>query len=230
MKMKRTAIAIIVLALCVFLTSCMDIGNVEEIEKLSDYISEVELLSPSGDSKYSISKLVDTEAENLENEIPTVIDAEEFCYIGFKAKCDFTVSEFGFFARSSEGSYTLKLQYYVIDEMPDKIQSSAGELSFPDKNGNMPDVDPSVGTYEGKSEEEVFADKESFLTSDFKIDTEWDSIHLEFDSPVSVKEGQYIVVRVLNNCAEDEEGVSKHVKFTFNYPLFYFEEPEAEGQ
>ena len=231
---KRLCLALTVLLLLGTLCSCMELGAVDSTDELENYFSDVTLLSPSGKTEKSISRLTDLDAEGSDMHIPTVLDYEEYCYICFETRRDIVVEEFAFYARCGEDGGTLELRFYVTNEIPTKIVSGDGEVYFPDDYGNMPEIDKDTGEYIDRSDEvsedDAFADRNSFLSYSFGLSDDWRSIHLEFDTPTAVGSGSYIVVKVLNNCtgsaAEGDGGDSDPVSFTLNYPLFYFEEAE----
>ena len=81
---------------------------------------------------------------------------------------------------------------------------------------------PASGFHVLRDEEDVFGDLESYHEDHFEIGAEWDSTHLSFAEAQTVEEGEYIVVRIIDNrCICGAETPEPSVPFTFNYLLFY---------
>ena len=198
-------------ALAFSLTACMDLGVGESADALSTYFSGVYVLSKSGLETYSIREFNrDISIEN--SEIPTVVGHEEYCYIGFCVANGYTItlSEFAFFAKTETGSGVLDLELYAVDKMPTSIEDEDDASQTPPSDG------------EDGEEEDLFPSENSFHTSTFSIGEEWNSVLLKFDGTQTVKGGEYVIVRVKNNCFADSDGEAlTPVAFTFNYLLFY---------
>ena len=230
------------------LASCADFGVGESADDFKKYFSGVYVLSKTSAEKYSI----DTFNENIDmddTEIPVVVPYREYCYIGFRVdkQYDLSISEFAFFAKTENGTGTLSLDFYVVDSMPTSIKGDDGEVEIPSlddsadgsdgssdsslgdsADGSDDNGDDSTGSADDDSdstvtEDEIFTPINKFHTSTFLIGEEWDSVLLQFDGSKSVSAGQYVVVRINNNCYfGDEAEEDSSVSFTFNYLLFHF--------
>ena len=227
------------------LASCADFGVGESADDFKKYFSGVYVLSKTSAEKYSI----DTFNENIDmddTEIPVVVPYQQYCYIGFRVdkQYDLSISEFAFFAKTENGTGTLSLDFYVVDSMPTSINGEDGEVEIPSlddsADGSEDSADGSTdgsaggngadGTGgaddsadSGVTEDELFTPDNKFHTSTFLIGEEWDSVLLQFDGSKSVSAGQYVVVRINNNCYfGDEAEEDSSVSFTFNYLLFHF--------
>ena len=229
------------LSLVFSLASCMDLGAGDAEEALGDYISEVYVLTEQGVCQYSISHF--TAGMGLgDTNIPVVVPYDEYCYIGFRIADGYTVtlSEFAFFAKTYSGNGVLDLEFYIVDKMPTVIKGSDGSdvaLSSPvggGSNETEPDARPDAETDTGTEsltrsetedhirEEDLFLSDNQFHSSRFTIGEAWDSVLLQFGGEKTVKGGQFVIVRIKNNCysaSDDKE--SDPVAFTFNYLLFY---------
>ena len=184
-----------------------------------------------------------------DTEIPVVVPYREYCYIGFRVdkQYDLSISEFAFFAKTENGTGVLSLDFYVVDSMPTSIKGDDGEVEIPSlddsadgsdgssdsslgdsADGSDDNGDDSTGSADDDSdstvtEDEIFTPINKFHTSTFLIGEEWDSVLLQFDGSKSVSAGQYVVVRINNNCYfGDETEEDSSVSFTFNYLLFHF--------
>ena len=227
----------VTLALVLSLASCMDLGVGENEDDFKKYFSGVYVLSENGSEKYAIENFNrDINIEDMD--IPVVIDYGEYCYIGFCVSDGYTVSlsEFAFFARTASGQGVLELEFYIVDEMPTSIKNSDGEdvdlpLVDEDETNESSETEGTEGEDNTETETEVYEDdlfdpSNRFHVTTFSISEEWDSVLLQFDGAKVAKSGQYIVVRINNNCySSDDEGEDEKtppVSFTFNYLLFYF--------
>ena len=212
------------------------------------YFSGVYVLSKGGAEKYSVEDF-NSDIGIEDTDIPVVIPCEEYCYIGFRVseKHTVSVSEFAFFARSESGSGVLELDFYIVDQMPTSIKNDDGENvdlpSFDDDESRstvestLTDGTQSESDTETETEiyeDDIFHPAKQFHASTFSIGEEWDSVLLEFDGSKIVNPGQYIVVRVNNNCYtpnnedDGEEQASSSISFTFNYLIFYFTDAHKE--
>ena len=236
---KLTALAVCV-TLILSLASCVDTGAGEGEDDFKMYFSGVYLLAASGSKKYVFEKHTIDKFNNdismEDNDIPEVVSDKEYCYIAFQVSDGYTlsVSEFAFHARTNEGDGVLDLSFYVADTLPtssdnddDAPDGSEGGESDTESGGN----DGAEGT-EGGTDEDVYEDDwvsslNNFHSSIFSVGEEWNSVLLQFDSTQVATSGQYIVIRVNNNClintdSDDDEENLAPVSFTFNYLLFYF--------
>lgn len=236
---KLTALAVCV-TLILSLASCVDTGAGEGEDDFKMYFSGVYLLAANGSKKYVFEKHTIDKFNNdismEDNDIPEVVSDKEYCYIAFKVSDGYTlsVSEFAFHVRTNEGDGVLDLSFYVADTLPTSSDNddgtpdgSEGGESDTESGGN----DGAEGT-EGDTDEDVYEDDwvsslNNFHSSIFSVGEEWNSVLLQFDSTQVATSGQYIVIRVNNNCllntdSDDDEEKLAPVSFTFNYLLFYF--------
>ena len=232
---KLTALAVCV-ALLLSLASCADFGAGENEDDFKKYFSGVYVLSKSGAEKYSIEDFNrDIHMEDMD--IPIVVSYNEYCYIGFRVSEEYTLSlsEFAFFAKTQNGEGELELEFYITDKMPTSIKDDDGNdvempgldegetQTPPESDANSEtNSDSETETETEIREEDLFFADNRFYSSQFTIGEEWDSILLKFDGTKTVKSGQFVIVRIKNNCYSESDGkVSDPVAFTFNYLLFY---------
>lgn len=242
---KLTAVAVCA-ALLLSLASCVNFGVGEGEDDFKQYFSGVYVLSQSGAEKYSIEDFNrDINIEDMN--VPVVIPCEEYCYIGFRVANGYTVSvsEFAFFARSEAGDGVLELEFYVVDQMPTSIKGDDGEdVSLPSLDETASSTEESTeaegtdseGATETETEtqlleDEVFHPSNKIHVSGFSVSEEWDSVLLQFDGAKTLRSGQYIVVRIRNNCYSSQDGGevgTPPISFTFNYLLFHFTDAHKE--
>ncbi len=234
--MKRTK-RIIWLALCVtlaLLCSCADMGVGDEQDSFKKYFSNVILLSHSGRSERSISVFNANVSYENSTEIEEVIAHGDYCYIAFEVADGYTltVDEFSFFAKTDGEAGTLELEFYVTDELPTKIDSGEADVYYPDSaDGDnsvyTPETDSNSGSIIDRGENErsdadIFTEDKKYHSDSMKVSAEWSSVLLEFDTPQTVKEGEYIVIRVNTNCLAIDDRESERISFTVNYLMFHF--------
>ena len=236
---KLTALAVCV-TLILSLASCVDTGAGEGEDDFKMYFSGVYLLDANGSKKYVLEKHTIDKFNNHismeDNDIPDVVSHKEYCYIAFKVSDGYTlsVSEFAFHVRTNEGDGVLDLSFYVADTLPTSSKNddgapdgSEGGESGTESGGNDGDEGTEGGTDEDVFEEDWVSSLNNFHSSIFSVGEEWNSVLLQFDSTQVASSGQYIVIRVNNNClintdSDDDEEKLAPVSFTFNYLLFYF--------
>ena len=236
---KLTALAVCV-TLILSLASCMDTGAGEGEDDFKMYFSGVYLLAANGSKKYVPEKHTIDKFNNdismEDNDIPEVVSDKEYCYIAFKVSDGYTlsVSEFAFHARTNEGDGVLDLSFYVADTLPTSSKNddgapdgSEGGEGGTESGGNDGDEGTEGGTDEDVYEEDWVSSLNNFHSSIFSVGEEWNSVLLQFDSTQVATSGQYVVIRVNNNClintdSDDDEEKLAPVSFTFNYLLFYF--------
>lgn len=236
---KLTALAVCV-TLILSLASCVDTGAGEGEDDFKMYFSGVYLLAANGSKKYVLEKHTIDKFNNdismEDNDIPEVVSDNEYCYIAFKVSDGYTlsVSEFAFHVRTNEGDGVLDLSFYVADTLPTSSKNddgapdgSEGGESGTESGGNDGDEGTEGGTDEDVYEEDWVSSLNNFHSSIFSVGEEWNSVLLQFDSTQVATSGQYIVIRVNNNClintdSDDDEEKLAPVSFTFNYLLFYF--------
>ena len=236
---KLTALAVCV-TLILSLTSCVDTGAGEGGDDFKMYFSGVYLLAANGSKKYVLEKHTIDKFNNdismEDNDIPEIVSDKEYCYIAFKVSDGYTlsVSEFAFHARTNEGDGVLDLSFYVADTLPTSSKNddgapdgSEGGEGGTESGGNDGDEGTEGGTDEDVYEDDWVSSLNNFHSSIFSVGEEWNSVLLQFDSTQVATSGQYIVIRVNNNClintdSDDDEEKLAPVSFTFNYLLFYF--------
>jgi hypothetical protein len=236
---KLTALAVCV-TLILSLASCVDTGAGEGEDDFKMYFSGVYLLAANGSKKYVLEKHTIDKFNNdismEDNDIPEVVSDKEYCYIAFKVSDGYTlsVSEFAFHVRTNEGDGVLDLSFYVADTLPTSSKnddgapdgSEGGEVGT-ESGGNDGDEGTEGGTDEDVYEDDWVSSLNNFHSSIFSVGEEWNSVLLQFDSTQVATSGQYVVIRVNNNClintdSDDDEEKLAPVSFTFNYLLFYF--------
>ena len=236
---KLTALAVCV-TLILSLASCVDTGAGEGEDDFKMYFSGVYLLAANGSKKYVLEKHTIDKFNNdismEDNDIPEVVSDKEYCYIAFKVSDSYTlsVSEFAFHVRTNEGDGVLDLSFYVADTLPtsSKNDDGAPDGSEGGESGTESGGNDGGGGTEGGTDEDVYegdwvSSLNNFHSSSFSVGEEWNSVLLQFDSTQVATSGQYIVIRVNNNClintdSDDDEEKLAPVSFTFNYLLFYF--------
>jgi hypothetical protein len=250
MKFFQKLTAFAVCSAFVFsLTACADFGVGEGADDFKKYFSGVYVLSKKSAQKYPIEEF-NGDIGMEDTEIPVVVPYQEYSYVGFRVdkQYDLSISEFAFFAKTESGTGVLSLDFYVVDSMPTSIKGEDGDVEVPslddseDGSDGSPDSsigdstdgsddngDDSTGSADDDSdstvtEDEIFTPINKFHTSTFLIGEEWDSVLLQFDGSKSVNAGQYVVVRINNNCyfSDKAEEEDSSVSFTFNYLLFHF--------
>lgn len=232
---KLTAI---LAALCIsslLLCSCADMGVGGDEEAFKNYFSKVILLSHGGRTERSISSFNAKIAYENSDKIDNVVDFGDYCYIAFEVADGYvlTVDEFAFFARTEDTAGSLELEFYVTDELPTKIENDGGEVYFPDSAVGdnevyVPETDSATGEPVDRGESErsdgdVFTEDKKYHSDSMSVSSRWGSVLLEFDTPQTVSEGEYIVIRVKNNITAAE---SQRIRFTINYLMFHFKNVE----
>lgn len=235
MKFFQKLTAIAVCGVCVLsLASCADFGVGESADDFKKYFSGVYVLSKKSAQKYPIEEF-NGDIGMEDTEIPVVVPYQEYSYVGFRVdkQYDLSISEFAFFAKTESGTGVLSLDFYVVDSMPTSIKGEDGDVEVPSlddsEDGSDDNGDDRTGSADDDSdstvtEDEIFTPINKFHTSTFLIGEEWDSVLLQFDGSKSVNAGQYVVVRINNNCyfSDKAEEEDSSVSFTFNYLLFHF--------
>ncbi len=224
------------------LCSCADMGVGDDEDAFKKYFSNVILLSHSGRSERSISAFNAEVSYENSTEIKEVIDCGDYCYIAFEVADGYTltVDEFAFFAKTDGKSGTLDIEFYVTDEIPTKIDSGSSDVYYPDSaEGDnevyTPETDADSGDIIDRGENEkgdadIFTEDKKYHTDSMHVSAEWSSVLLEFDTPQTVKTGQYIVIRVKTNCLAIEARENERIKFTINYLMFHFENAEQTSE
>ncbi len=241
-----------VLAVCLLLTgaSCADMGAGDDETAFYDYFDMVFLISRDGGRVTFIEQFNTAMSLSDSEEIKEVVPDREYAYIAFRVAPEYTltVDEFAFFFRGSggeanpadaEGKLTV-MDFYITDKIPTKLEGDGqgDPVYLPDvSSGFSPDTsgeeqtyipetdsDGSVSERPGEVDESMF-NMPAYATSRVYIRESWNSAHLCFETPQTVRGGQFVVIRVRNNChtqnAPGEATVSR-VRFTFNHLMFRF--------
>ena len=238
--MKHTKrIIVLLVAFCIIpllLCSCFDLGVGGDEEAYKKYFSNVILLSHEGRTERSISAFNASISYENSTEMGEVVAYGDYCYIAFEVADGYTlwVDEFAFFAKTEGASATLELEFYVTDELPTKLESGDSEVYYPDGSDGdnsvyVPETDPDSGEViergDGeKSDADIFTEDKKYYTDSMSVSSHWSSVLLDFDGAQTVKEGEYIVIRVRTNLDATEE--SERIRFTVNYLMFHFENAE----
>lgn len=230
-------ILLLILSFCivsVLFTSCADMGVGDEEEAFKRYFSNVILLSHDGRTERSISAFNASITYENSTEINEVVDHGDYCYIAFQVADGYslTVDEFAFFVKSETDSGTLQIEFYVTDELPTKIESGDSEVYYPEKaDGDnsvyIQETESGSGENETRAEKtdkDIFTEDKKYHTDSMKISSRWNSVLLEFDTPQTVNDGEYIVIRIKNNCESENE--NERLRFTINYLMFHFTNAE----
>lgn len=247
MKVSKKLTALLMSVVTAFsLSSCVDLGVGDEDDSFKDYISSVLLLSPLGRTRRSIHRfnkdihLGDTVIND------DVVPYRAYSYIGFKVSTsyDVTVDEFALFAKlpdigvGEEGKEVeLEMYFYVDDHMPTKLGGLFGDddVYLPEEPDYTDDSDYDDAPLEEapKDDEGNPTDREGEVTEDdlqgkyfsssMTVSSVWSSVLFEFEQPQEVKRGDYIIIKILNNCvAKDYDTADKNVRFTVNHLMFRF--------
>ncbi len=214
-----------------------------------DYFSSVFLFSlDNGLTKRSI-KTFNENYPTDDSEPPVVVDPYEYCYVAFRVAKGYTltVGEFAFYAKAVGAGGVLSLDFFITTAVPSAIldknsdeynyyptnpdddTSYEGEFQEPEKDDEGNDIprDDEV------KEESLFSASLSYAKTQLRISPdEWNSTHLKFGEPQTVRAGEFIVIRVRNNCYisdeifEEDAPEYEKLKFTFNYLMFYFSDIE----
>lgn len=234
----KKILSVILCVLSVLLCSCADMGEGLEQDSFKNYFSNVILLSHEGRSERSITAFNGEISLENSTEIKDVIDCSDYCYIAFEVADGYVlkVDEFAFFARTEDVAGVLELEFYVTDELPTKIEGGESDVYFPDSSGEdnsvyLPETDATSGEIvereDGeRSDADIFKAEDKYHSESMRVSAEWDSVLLEFDTPQTVKAGEYIVIRISNNCLAVGERENERISFTINYLMFHFTQAE----
>ncbi len=258
----RLSTRLLLLALCgallFSLCGCADMGAGDSKDAFYKYFSHVYLISSSGLSVQSIKNFNESITMENSSEVKEVVEAKEYRYIAFRVASEWTltVDEFAFFFKGAgtapvDGQQDfLIMDFFISDTLPSKIRFDADEkeeylyLPMPSEQDTVGDTDgvytPETDTAGGavdrtdEVDESIFDDP-GYARGVVTVTPDWDSVLLSFDTPQVVKGGQYIVVRINNNCEFEKEPdysdlagegggavIPEPVSFTFNYLMFHF--------
>ena len=250
MKIIKKLSALLLSVVTAFsLSSCIDLGVGDEDDSYKKYISSVLLLSPLGRTRRTMLRfnkdihLGDTAIND------DVVPYRAYSYIGFHVSTsyDVVVDEFALFAKMPEvgggSSATLEMYFYVTDKMPTKLGGLFGkddvylpeEPDYSDEN----DYDDDPLAEPPKDDDGNVVDRDNEVTEDdlqgkyfsatMEVSDVWSSAHFKFEAPQEVNRGDYIVIKILNNCvAKDYETADKNVMFTVNHLMFRFTYADSE--
>ncbi len=247
----KTRSRVLLFTLTIFLvlasTACVDMGEGEDEDAFYDYFSKVYLISPSGKTAKDIDDFNPHMSLEESEDIREVADARNYAYIAFKVADDYTltVDEFAFFFKGEgaplgmDHTERMVLDFYISPTLPTKIRYDAdgGEVYLPEDGSAsgsdevyIPETNDNGGTVDrpGEVDESIF-DREGYAKATVHIGTDWSSAHLEFDTPQTVSAGEYIVIRIRNNCIIEsngdvvpEESGLLRINLTINYLIFRF--------
>ncbi len=236
---KRIALAILCLV-AVFLSACADFGAGLTETSFYDYFSGVYMLSHDGMHEKDIKDFNMPISMEESDKIEEAVPEREYAYIAFRVAGGYTlaVDEFAFFAKGIDGG-TLELDFFIADKIPTKLEDTDGSYTyFPDISVDDPEstdhthydgdryypttnAEGTVETRANEVDESAFSGG-GYAKTSFELSAYWNSAHLEFPEPQTVRAGQYIVIRVQNNCKAPDGTVPAPVKFTINYLMFRF--------
>ncbi len=259
MRPGRITALLLALILCLTAVSCADMGVGESETDFYKYFSKVYLLSPMGLQMYDIESF--NKAISLE-ESDTIEDGVElgpYSYIAFQVDFDYTltVDEFAFFFRgkplhAGNDDPRMVMDFFISDTLPSKIlteddsyvylpKPSPDDAEVGDQTSNVihtPTTDENGNVVERPDEtDESGFGLEGYAQSIVSLEEKtWSSTLLEFEKPQTVYGGQYIIIRIRNNCimnvtqsdidalplAERWKLSPEAVSFTFNYLMFRF--------
>ncbi len=220
-------------------------GEGDSETSFHDYFSAVYLFSNGfGLYKRSIKDFNDNYPED-DSAPPEVIERREYCYIAIRVAKGYTltVDDFAFFAKADGVGGVLSLDFFISPSIPSNVVDKdseeknyypqnpddtveyEGEYGEADKDDDGNDTDR-----EGEvNESDLFKPFKSYAKTQFTIYPDvWESTHLEFGDPQVAKAGEFIIVRVRNNCQLVDETLSpdspenQNLTFTFNYLMFHF--------
>lgn len=223
------------------LSSCIDMGEGDDENAFKDYISDVFLLSHLGRTRRSIAAfnedihLGDTDISD------DVVGYRAYAYIGFRISNskDVVVDEFALFMKTESGKHTLDLEFYVSENMPTKLEGTSGEdpVYFPNGDNGGDDVletnPPTDGNGNVIDRENEIKEEDLqglYFTAQFTISEEWTSTLFEFEVPQEARGGDYIIIKIKNNCAGgDYSEEESDIAFTINYLMFRFTSVSDNG-
>ncbi len=250
---NRLILLFLSLSLLLSAVSCADMGVGEDETAFYDYFSFVYLISPEGGRATFIHQFNPIMSLEDTEEIKEVVPPRKYAYIAFCVAEDHTlaVDEFAFFfkgafsndAEADMGVRTV-MDFYISDRIPTKLQGASGSepVYLPDVSAGLPETgdeqvyepetaeDGSVVERDDEADESMFK-KKAYATAVVEIGNGWGSAHLAFDTPQTVKEGQFVVIRIRNNCVieQDDSNVAEGdnvpleaISFTFNHLMFRF--------
>ncbi len=216
-----------------------------------DYFDLVFLVSREGGRMAFIHEFNGSMSLEDSESVKTVVPSREYAYIAFRVAPGYTlaVDEFAFFFKGDgasavspeEGGTLTIMDFYITDKIPTKLEGAGGQdpVYLPDVSSGFPsetgeviytpatETDGSIAERPGEVDESEF-EKPGYATARVYVNAAWSSAHLDFDTPQTVKAGQFVVIRVRNNCANSGtagtagETASERVSFTFNHLMFRF--------
>ncbi len=210
-RLRRCLSALLCVASLLSLGSCFfDMGEGADENAFFDYFSGVLLLSQAGRLKEEKIETFSADISIEDEGMKEVVVHDNYAYIAFCVAGGYTltVEDFVFFARTAGDTAELSLDFFISDGLPPLLEGGDGEAS-----GGFEDIFTEPG----------------YAHAALSLSGEWNSTHLEFDEPQTVREHQFIIVRVNNNsyipeATPDEDAPLRPlpIAFTFNYLLFRF--------
>ncbi len=253
MRRRRHLIPVcLLLILALTLPSCYDMGAGDDETAFYDYFSGVFLISSRGRRLCFIHDFNPAMSLEDSEDMEGAVIPDEYAYVAFMVAPGYTltVEEFAFFfcregstAAEEEAETRMVLDFYVTDTLPTKLRLEGEDdfLYLPDSPAG--DVGTSSGEHESyrpetdtggapvdRAEEvdESIFDREGYAQSVVSVSEEWHSTLLVFDTPQTVSAGEFIVIRIQNNCYSDTTAAAPpteplaRVRFTFNHLMFRF--------
>ncbi len=243
---RRLTVWLLLIAMLMTLPACYDMGTGEDEKAFYDYFSGVFLISSAGRKLCFIHQFNASMTLEDSEKIKEVVGAGEYAYIAFMVAPGYTlvVDEFAFFFKADDKDGVdsterrMVLDFYIADELPTKVKGENGYIYLPDsptgdqgsEEGDyelyIPETDTNGSAVDRRDEvgENMFNDP-GYATGSVLTSQTWRSTLLEFDIPQTVREGQFIIVRVKNNCVSENGPVDptlERVRFTFNHLMFRF--------
>ena len=210
MHTKRFALILVSIFIIFLLSGCYDLGD--GVESDSEYCSvfeNVTLYDSNGNEvkDYKMSDFYNPDAVNsFASPIP-YDKSDKFMYMSIGVAKDLTIGEFAvYFNSKNSGTLSVSLFLLDVDELPTKIMTKTNEVT--ERECNEPTND------------KIIASASVYLLDD---KDDWDSIMIknwkisdkETSKKLSVKSGQYLVLRFDNNYYDFETREYDKVKESF---------------
>ncbi len=259
MRPGRITALLLVLILSLTAISCADMGVGESETDFYKYFSKVYLLSSFGLQMYDIESFNKAISLESSDTIEDGVDLGPYSYIAFQVDFDYTltVDEFAFFFRGKpmydhNDDPRMVMDFFISPTLPSKLlsendsyvylpQPSPEDQNAGDQTENAthtPTTDENGNVVERPDEtDESMFGLDGYAQSIVSLEEDkWNSTLLEFPEPQTAYGGQFIIIRIRNNCIMnvkqsdidalpllDRWKLSPNaVSFTFNYLMFRF--------
>lgn len=190
-KKKVFFLFICIALLSLTLSGCYDLGDAtEDDEEYCNLYPEIELIySSDSTASYNMEDFYNKEAVNDFKSPMDEDDREYYSYLTIKVDKDIFVNTVAVHFESTKNE-TLSVSFFVLDEsnLPSKIYTGK-DGKYKKNECNEPDIEDALGSASCKLP--GVKDKWQAIMS-----TSWK----DGSKRISVKEGQYIVLRINNNC------------------------------